>query len=56
VAVPREVRANGDADAMRRWRLTTRAVFTHYLGRGYTVTHFMRGQENAPPCYVLERR
>lgn len=39
-------------DAAREWRLTTRAAFEEYFGRGYAATDLVRGSECS--CYVLE--
>jgi predicted GNAT superfamily acetyltransferase len=39
--------------AAREWRYTTRAAFEAYLGRGYTATDLVRGEECS--CYVLEQ-
>jgi predicted GNAT superfamily acetyltransferase len=43
------------ADTALEWRLTTRHAFLHYLGRGYQVTGFARGDGTDNPAYVLSR-
>ena len=37
----------------REWRLAVRAAFTARLGRGFTVSRFVRGNDSALPYYVL---
>jgi predicted GNAT superfamily acetyltransferase len=53
VAVPKDFSglAGGDPALARRWRAATRRALTHYLGTGYRVAGFWRGE---PPHYVLE--
>lgn len=42
------------ADMALAWRLATRDAFLHYLGRGYRVARFDRGDGTALPAYELE--
>ena len=42
------------ADMALGWRLATRNAFLHYLGRGYRVARFDRGDGPALPAYELE--
>ena len=44
-----------DAGAALAWRLATRDAIMHYLGRGYRVTAFHRGDERELPAYELTR-
>jgi predicted GNAT superfamily acetyltransferase len=52
VAVPRDLDALS-ADARAAWRDVTRRALTEYLGRGYEVAAFDRGDAQALPHYVL---
>jgi predicted GNAT superfamily acetyltransferase len=55
VQIPRDVatvHADGREVAMR-WRLTVRDALVHYMGHGYRVTRFGRGDESTLPYYVL---
>ena len=54
IAVPRDLESLPD-DARVMWRSVTRAAFLHYLGRGYTVATFDRGDTRVLPHYVLTR-
>ena len=42
------------ADTALAWRLTTRDAFLHYLGGGYRVVGFDRGDDSTMPTYALE--
>jgi predicted GNAT superfamily acetyltransferase len=42
------------ADTALAWRLATRDAFLHYLGRGYRVARFDRGDGIVLPAYELE--
>jgi predicted GNAT superfamily acetyltransferase len=55
VRAPRDISALAAADltAARRWRVATRAVFEHYLGRGYSVRGFLKDDDGG--TYLLER-
>ena len=43
------------ADTAFAWRMTTRDAFLHYLGRGYRIVGFDRGDGTSMPAYELER-
>lgn len=55
VRVPRDITAlaSSDLTTARRWRYATRAVFEHYLGRGYAVRGFTKDADGG--TYLLER-
>jgi chorismate synthase len=55
VRAPRDITAlaANDIAAARRWRFATRAVFEHYLPRGYTVQGFLKDDDGG--AYLLER-
>lgn len=57
IAIPNDIFAVIDADTKHatRWRETTRAAFTTYLDRGYSVIGFLRGNAAAPGTYLLTR-
>jgi predicted GNAT superfamily acetyltransferase len=55
VAVPHDLLAVAP-ERRTAWRATTRAAFTTYLGRGYEVTGFQRGDGAELPYYELARR
>ena len=55
IAIPDDIFAVVDADPRlaHRWRDSTRAAFTTYLGRGYKVVGFARSAANVPATYLL---
>lgn len=55
VQVPADIHrlAMDDAGAERAWRASTRDAFTWYLGRGYRVAAFVRGEDDGRYDYVL---
>jgi predicted GNAT superfamily acetyltransferase len=55
VAIPDDILAVVDRDPAlaHRWREFTRAAFTTYLGRGYTVAGFTRSTGTTPAAYLL---
>lgn len=57
IAIPNDIFAVVDADPRRAtlWRDVTRAAFTTYLDRGYSVVGFLRGTDAAPGSYLLTR-
>jgi len=57
VSVPSDIETilGADADMALAWRLATRHALTHYLGRGYQVAAFHRGDDEALPAYELRR-
>jgi predicted GNAT superfamily acetyltransferase len=57
IAIPNDIFAVLDADSTRatRWRETTRAAFTTYLERGYSVVGFLRGNRAEHGTYLLTR-
>lgn len=57
VAIPNDIFAVLDEDAGRatRWRETTRAALTTYLGRGYSIAGFRRGNGAELGAYLLAR-
>jgi predicted GNAT superfamily acetyltransferase len=54
IAVPHDLLAVAP-ERRAAWRATTRAAFTCYLGRGYEVTGFQRGDGGELPYYELAR-
>jgi len=54
IAVPRDVHSLA-LDRRGAWRAATRAAFTGYLGRGYEVLGFQRGDGVELPYYELAR-
>ncbi len=58
IHVPDDLSAVQSASASRAlaWRIAVRAAFTSRLGRGFAVTRFVRGHDDALPCYVLSSR
>lgn len=42
--------------AANRWRLVTRAIFEHYLERGYRATEFLATRETGGGHYLMTRR
>jgi chorismate synthase len=54
IAIPRDVYALGP-EQRAAWRETTRRAFLDYLGRGYGIVGFHRGDDGQPPCYELAR-
>ncbi len=55
VHVPRDLTVVQAASVARArgWRMAVRAAFTSRLGHGYTVTRFVRGDDDRLPYYVL---
>ena len=55
VAIPAQIQElkRADLELARTWRAATRAVFQHYISRGYAATDFKRGAERG--VYRLER-
>jgi predicted GNAT superfamily acetyltransferase len=54
IAVPHDVQAL-PAERRAAWRAVTRAAFLAYLGRGYAVEAFQRGDDDELPYYELAR-
>ena len=54
IAIPRDVYALA-SEHRAPWRETTRRAFLSYLGRGYGIVGFHRGDTDQPPCYELAR-
>jgi predicted GNAT superfamily acetyltransferase len=57
VPVPTDIESilGADPDMALGWRLATRHVLMHYLGRGYQVAAFHRGSDATLPAYELRR-
>ena len=54
IAVPHDVQAL-PTEQRAAWRAATRAAFLAYLGRGYAVVGFQRGDDRELPYYELAR-
>jgi predicted GNAT superfamily acetyltransferase len=52
IAIPRDLDTEA-GDRLAVWRQVTRAAFESYLGRGYEVVGFRRGQGDELPSYEL---
>ncbi len=55
IAIPRDLEAES-SERLAVWRQVTRAAFESYLGRGYEVVGFGRGQGDELPSYELSPR
>jgi predicted GNAT superfamily acetyltransferase len=57
VSVPIDIETilGADPDLALAWRLATRHALMHYLGRGYQVAAFHRGNDATLPAYELRR-
>jgi chorismate synthase len=55
IAIPRDLETES-SERRAVWRQVTRAAFESYLGRGYEVVGFRRGQVDELPCYELSPR
>ena len=55
IAIPRDLETESN-ERRSVWRQVTRAAFESYLGRGYEVVGFRRGQGEELPSYELSPR
>jgi predicted GNAT superfamily acetyltransferase len=55
VEIPADIHAvrNESLDVARRWRVSTREAFLHYLGKGYQVKGFQRDASSGRCFYIL---